>query len=208
MASEMKQPEELYSWFYYKTCPLQGDCSPENWKKWKVWGDTELDAQQQLYRHLTQSGNHNCSPEEADELIAKNAGLWQAFLPEPRKSKSQAIGAATAAVEDVPPSKRLKIPGDPRSSSSSSSSRAVANQGSMPPQNEPTVTLRMQQFNTIIDSVQRSSQAAKQAARIAGVASAAFVRESDTLDEIAVMMQGMKSAAEFAATPTAPSSSR
>jgi hypothetical protein len=66
----------------------------------------------------------------------------------------------------------------------------------MPPLNEPTVTLRMQEFNTIIDSVQRSSQAAKQAARVAGAASSAFTNESRILDDIAVSMQAMKAAAE------------
>ncbi len=108
--------------------------------------------------------------------------------------------------EPVVPRLRSPSPGRPAKSGRASSSSGPAASTvvavprfMMPPQNEPTVTLRMQEFNTIIDSIQRTSQAAKQAGRIASVAASAFANEARILDEIAASMQTMKSAAEFVA---------
>lgn len=204
MASEARptaSEQESGPYWYYERCPLHTECSHENWKKWKVWGWSEMDAQDQLFNHLTQSGKHNCSPRLADKLVAESKLVLADEATRPLEQRGP-IGAPTTPPEPRP-SKRLRsLPPAPvapvgGSSSSGSASGVVARlDHSMPPLNEPTVTLRMQEFNTIIDSVQRSSQAAKQAARVAGAASSAFTNESRILDDIAVSMQAMKAAAE------------
>ena len=225
-------PIDLPYWYYLR-CPLHGDCSNELWKKWKVWGYTEMDAQQQLFNHLTQSGKHLISPDEADELIGESTEFVFSEDTGARSSSAAAARPSSAASDDArllaitagaaenagrlplearaigarPPPAETR-PTKQRKSQHAPPEPHIWPKGTertdptqlarfMPAQNEPTVTLRIQEFNTIIDSVLRSSQAAKSAARIAGVASATFTTESKTLDEIATTMQAMKAAAEF-----------
>jgi hypothetical protein len=215
-------------WWHYPKCPREEDCTPENFKKWRCWGDSEEEAQAALYKHLTESGKHFLTHQEADEEVRENEAV-QCHLPMPRQDQTKItdIRGETEMIITRPlpkrdavtdrgdgprqkqePAKRLRSPspGQPAgsgragSSSGPSASTVVAvPRVMMPPQNEPTVTLRMQEFNTIIDSIQRTSQAAKQAGRIASVAASAFANEARILDEIAANMQTMKSAAEFAA---------
>jgi hypothetical protein len=219
----MSAPMDSPYWFYSK-CPLSDECTVKLWKQWRVWGFTELDATQQLYNHLTESGKHLCSAEEADEHIAGCGDLleWHPGTKSPASkaapaSKTSSASGSAALAPDV---NRLlaitagaaaeagRLPLERRVAIGAPSSRPPVHAWKkqkvsdevghiMPPQIAPTVTLRMQEFNTIIDSVQRSSQAAKSAARIAAVASAAFTTESTTLDEIATTMMAMKAAAEF-----------
>ena len=211
MASESRTTasnQQSGPYWYYERCPLHTECTHENWKKWKVWGWSEMDAQDQLYKHLTQSGLHNCSPRLADKLVGDSKLVHADSATRPLENRGP-IGAPMPPSEPRP-SKRLRsLPAPPMaasgsgiSSSSGSASGALATVAHiMPPHSEPTVTLRKQEFNTLIDSVPRSSQAAKQAARVAGAASAAFTNEGRILDEIAVSMQAMKAAAEHSSMP-------
>ena len=54
----------LKLFYYVKECPGAG-CTSTSWKKAQVWGQTELEARDQLYKHLTASSYHNISHEEA-----------------------------------------------------------------------------------------------------------------------------------------------
>jgi hypothetical protein len=235
MAADEGRPRIVKVWWHYPKCPMEEDCTVECFKRWKVWGDSEDEAEAQLFRHLTESGKHFLTKELATEMCREHDAV-QSHLPMPRSPTPAAADISEADREarkqaiitrrlpkrddetdrdggprqEPVPVKRLRSPpagrrqiatGEPSASSSSASaaSAVVAVPRVMPPQNEPTVTLRMQEFNTIIDSIQRSSQAAKQAGRIAAVASAAFANEATILDEVAANLQTMKAAAEFAA---------
>lgn len=209
----MSYPMDAPYW-YYLECPLAGDCSHELWKKWKVWGYTELDAQQQLFKHFNVSGKHFCSPHYADEVIAEStslvfdpgagasAGLASSASTASAASRPLAIGAEAAAdagaIGARPPSLESR-PTKQRRGTHHAAAAANFNMiiDSVQRRIAPTVTLRMQEFNTIIDSVQRSFQAAKSAAQIAGNASASFTAEFRTLDKMATTMIAMRTAAEF-----------
>ena len=39
-------------------CPLANECNEKNYKTWKVWGETEADAQDRLWKHLNECGLH------------------------------------------------------------------------------------------------------------------------------------------------------
>ena len=224
MAADEGMPSLVKVWWHYPKCPMEEDCTPECFKRWKVWGDSEEEAKAQLFKHLTESGKHFLTKKEAEE-VCREVDADMACLPTPRsqtpaaadiseadrEARKQAILTRRLPRRDdeteqpVPVKRRMIATGEPTAGASSSSASASASSAiatvhrvvlPQPPQKEQTVTLRLQEFNTIIDSIQRSSQAAKQAGRIAAVASTAFANEATILDEVAANLLKIKAAAD------------
>ena len=55
-------------------CPLANECNEKNYKTWKVWGETEADAQDRLWKHLTECGLH--TGQRADMDVADKHAFY------------------------------------------------------------------------------------------------------------------------------------
>ena len=51
--------DAVETWYVCKVCPFPDECTAENFKKWRCWGDSESTARHQVYKHLMQSGKHH-----------------------------------------------------------------------------------------------------------------------------------------------------
>ena len=60
------------SYFYCKVCPMQ-KCSPQSWKKARVWGWTEDEAKHYLIQHLVHSGHHQLAADAAKQVADAHA---------------------------------------------------------------------------------------------------------------------------------------
>jgi hypothetical protein len=57
-------------WWFCPMCPLADSCNEANFKKWKVWGWTPEECRAQVALHLTKSGLHACTRQEAQDFAA------------------------------------------------------------------------------------------------------------------------------------------
>jgi len=212
LESPLRHSRDHY--FQVSECPLSNECTPENWKKWRVWGWTEQEALEQCRAHLTR-GLHRCSEEE---VVALMAGVQLEVVDARRQLGSQ-----------VPPVKRQRHEQQQRQQQHHSSSdqsrgsggqiavdvedvvhrtvRAVMGQTQHRPQQlslvrqvpasrESTITMSTAEFSIIIDSVGRAAAAAKQAGRMAAAAATAFESEAGIFAEICDALKTMRSHAE------------
>ena len=57
------------TWFSVEQCPRAEQCTEQAFKRAKVWGWTEQECRDQLYRHLRTSGFHQLSEEDAGGVV-------------------------------------------------------------------------------------------------------------------------------------------
>ncbi len=61
--------------FYVESCPALNECSSSSWKHAAVWGWTEDECRQQLFKHLTNSCKHSSMPASDRKLLVSGVDL-------------------------------------------------------------------------------------------------------------------------------------
>ena len=172
--------------FYCESCPLQEECTPQNFKTWGCWGYTEEECRAKVLKHLRGSGKHKeCVPkgESRDELYVEMCepealALIEDYYEPPaepkKKTKARSDdGDGTGAVGQKskagPPSPPLSLATSSMDGVDGSSPAALKD---MPLakkfKGNPISRAELQEFS---DSLQTCINSAKHAQRLSAMAS-------------------------------------
>ncbi len=204
-------------YYYVESCPAQHECSRSSWNNAKIWGWTELEARQQLDKHLGNSSLHKSVCDKDRKILVEDANLVADVHHFEKKGKHDSAGSSDGQ-------QRLAIgagdsDGHQRLGTGAGSSDgqrrlaiAVGNQQDETPEFSDMqmrqaeldqqdhvggVILRQVEFDSIIDSVTRASTCARSAQRLAASAAKAFSDECANLDAVIAHLNRIKENAEL-----------
>ena len=184
--------EALTKYYYVLECPLASECNRDNFKKWKVWGETPAGAREKLLAHLCSCGLHSahetvegertdmykelCEKAKVDEMECNESPAKGGK----KRKKKPADDEAAAAECQRPAGKPVILrPGD-----GSAGRLAVA----LPPRSSYTGDAMMSMSTTEMkmfhEQAERAHKAAVNAYRLSAAAATAFADQ-------ATIFQGM-----------------
>jgi len=175
-------------WFIHE-CPCPEECSSQSWKKAQVWGWSEEACKKALKRHLTLSSNHAYTWEEAD-MMSEAAELETDF------HDSTSIDRAQPRTPIGKPPKRAKVEHTAVEQQTEHDIEAMELELLKQPETG-NVVLRAQEFEMIIDSINRVANVTRQAMIISQSAAKAFAAELKNTEATKANLEQMKFTAEL-----------
>ena len=192
------------TWFWVEQCPRAEECTEQAFKRAKVWGWTEQECRDQLYRHLRTSGLHHLSEEDAGGIVESVemksvTSVGEATpptFPPPGRNIATARKAASPATSSGASNTAAIVAETLRHIGLSS---AIPQAGPATTLEAPSVALRPPQNDTpggrdtnrprradliaAIDALKRAVAAARQCSRLSLAAAEAFNNEAQVWQE-------------------------
>ena len=201
------------TWFFCQDCPLAEDCSQLSWKKAAAWGETEDLVRSAVVEHLVRSGHHHLSKSDATnmaqlcEIKSYDEDTDEEGTQQPKKkqktTKQHAIGAPVMqqqqqqqqlqqlqghvqVLRDELQQQQQQLQQLPLSMPSASSSSY-----------SPMMTMRVTEFMSALDCINRALTSASKAEQICLQASRAFHDEVLALTSVKQNLEAIKASANI-----------
>ena len=210
------------TWFFCQDCPLAEGCSQKSWKNAGAWGETEDLVRSAVVDHLVRSGHHHLSKADAKnmaqlcEIKSYDEDTDEEGTQQPKKkqktTKQHAIGAPVMQqqqqqqqlqqlqghvqmLRDELQQQQQQLQQLPLSMPSASSS------GLLQPLSEEArgsmMTMRVTEFMSALDCINRALTSASKAEQICLQASRAFHDEVLALTSVKQNLEAIKASANI-----------